>query len=145
MIDKLQADMKAAMKAGDKLRLSVLRMILADLKNAQISKRAELEENEILSTIQKAVKRREEAAQAFRDGGREESAAKEEAEAVILRSYLPKELSPEELETVVDEVIAEVGATSKRDIGSVMKTIMSRYTGRVDGRAVQALVASKLP
>jgi uncharacterized protein YqeY len=145
MIDKLQADMKAALKAGDKLRLSVLRMTLADLKNAQISKKAELEENEILSAIQKAVKKREEAAQAFRDGGREESAAKEEAEAVILRSYLPKELSPEELATVVDEVIAEVGAASKRDIGSVMKTIMSRYTGRVDGKAVQALVASKLP
>ncbi len=144
MIEKIQQEMKAAMKAGEKLKLGVLRMTLSELKNAAIAKGGELDEGEILATIQKAVKKREEAAAAFRDGGREEQAATEEAEAEMLRAYLPDKLSPEELEKVVDEVIAETGATSKREMGQVMKEIMARYRGRVDGKEVQGLVASKL-
>ncbi len=144
MIEKIQQEMKAAMKAGEKLKLGVLRMTLSELKNAAISKGDELDEGEVLATIQKALKKREEAAAAFRDGGREEQAATEEAEAELLRAYLPDKLSPEELEKVVDEVIAETGATSKREMGQVMKEIMARYRGRVDGKEVQSLVASKL-
>ena len=144
MIEKIQQEMKAAMKAGEKLKLGVLRMTLSELKNAVISKGDELDEGEVLATIQKALKKREEAAAAFRDGGREEQAATEEAEAELLRAYLPDKLSPEELEKVVDEVIAETGATSKREMGQVMKEIMARYRGRVDGKEVQSLVASKL-
>ena len=144
MIEKIQQEMKAAMKAGEKLKLGVLRMTLSELKNAAISKGDELDEGEILATIQKAVKKREEAAAAFRDGGREEQAATEEAEAEMLRAYLPDKLNPEELEKAIDEIIAETGATSKREMGQVMKEIMARYRGRVDGKEVQGLVASKL-
>jgi len=144
MIEKIQQEMKAAMKSGDKLKLGVLRMTLSELKNAVIAKGGELDEGEMLATIQKALKKREEAAAAFSDGGREEQAAKEESEAEILRAYLPDKLSPEDLEKAIDEVIAETGATSKREMGQVMKEIMSRYRGRVDGKEVQGLVASKL-
>lgn len=145
MIEKLQNDMKAALKEGNRIKLGVLRMTLSELKNARIKKGDELEEGEILAVIQKAVKKREEAATAFRDGGREERASAEEAEAGILRGYLPQPLSKEELEEVISDVIVEVGATGKREIGLVMKTIMSRYQGRVDGKEVQGIVASRLP
>ncbi len=145
MIEKIQEDVKAAMKAGDKVRLGVLRMTLSELKNLQIAKGDDLEEGDILAALHKAVKKREEASAAFREGGRDDSAAKEETEAEVLRGYLPRALSPEELEKVVDEAIAEVGATGRRDLGNVMKTIMASHRGRVDGKQVQALVASKLP
>ena len=145
MIEKIREDVKAAMKAGDKVRLGVLRMTLAELKNLQIAKGGDLEEGDILAALQKAVKKRDEAAAAFRKGGRDDSAAKEDTEAEVLRGYLPRALSPEELEQAVDEAIAEVGATGRRDLGNVMKTIMGRHRGRVDGKQVQALVASKLP
>ena len=145
MIERLQADVKSALKSGDKARLGVLRMTLAELKNAAIRKGGELEEGEILSVMQKDVKKHEESAEGFRSGGREEQAAAEEAAVEILREYLPSMLSGAELEAAVDEVIAETGAASKRDMGRVMKEMMSRHGGRVDGKAVQALVASKLP
>ena len=144
MLERIREDVKIAMKAGDKMKVSVLRMVLADVKNAQIRKGEELGENEILSLVQKAIKRREEAASAFREGGREDLAEKEDREAEILFGYMPKQLGPEEIEKVVEEVIEELGAATKRDIGPVMKTIMSRYQGRLDGKAVQALVSSKL-
>ena len=145
MIERLQADMKAALKSGDKARLGVLRMTLAELKNAAIRKGGELDEGEVLSVIQKDVKKHEESAEAFRNGGRGEQADVETAAAELLREYLPSMLSGAELEAAVDEVIAETGAASKRDMGRVMKEMMSRHSGRVDGKAVQALVASKLP
>lgn len=147
MIEQIKKEIKEAMKEGNKLKVSTLRMLLSEMKNYQISKgkdRAELEEAEALSLVQKAVKKREEAAEAFSKGGRTEMAQKEETEAEILRVYLPKALSAEELEKAVNDVIAELGATSKRDMGNVMRAIMGRYTGRVDGRKVQEMVASKL-
>ena len=145
MIERLQADMKAALKSGDKARLGVLRMTLAELKNAAIRKGGGLDEGEVLSVIQKDVKKHEESAEAFRNGDRGEQADVETAAAELLREYLPSMLSGAELEAAVDEVIAETGAASKRDMGRVMKEMMSRHSGRVDGKAVQALVASKLP
>jgi uncharacterized protein YqeY len=144
MIERIHREMKEAMKAGDKLKVSVLRMTLSELKNASIAKIGELDEGEILAVIQKAVKKREEAAEAFRNGGRPELAAKEESEGEILRTYLPSMLGKEELEKAIDEVIAETGASGKKDIGTVMKAIMARYRGRVDGREAQGIVASKL-
>jgi uncharacterized protein YqeY len=144
MIEKLQQEMRAAMKSGDKLKVGVLRMTLSELKNASIAKIGELDEGEILAVLQKAVKKREEAAEAFRAGGRAEQAAKEEAEAEILRAYLPSMLTEEELERAIDEVIAETGASGRKDIGTVMKAIMARHRGRVDGKEVQGIVASKL-
>lgn len=147
MIEQIEREMKEAMKEGDKLKVSTLRMMLSELKNLQITKgreRSKLDEAEVLSLLQKAVKKREEAAEAFRKGGRQEMAEKEEAEAELLRAYLPKALSEEELEKAVDDVIAELGATSKREMGNVMKAMMGRFTGRVDGRRVQEMVSSKL-
>ena len=145
MIERIRTDMKAALKAGEKLRLAALRMTLAELHNAAIRKGDELDEGESLATIQKCVKKREEATAAFREGGREEQAAAEEAEAEVLRDYLPSRLSPEELEAAIDEAIASTGAAGKRDFGKVMQEIMGRHRGRVDGKEVQALVCSKLP
>lgn len=147
MIEQIEREMKEAMKEGNKLKVSTLRMMLSELKNLQIKKgkdRSDLDEAEVLSLVQKAVKKREEASAAFRKGDRLEMAEKEEAEADILRAYLPKALSAGELENAVDDVIAELGATSKRDMGNVMRTIMGRYSGRVDGRQVQEMVTSKL-
>jgi len=145
MIEKIQSDMKEALKAGDKVRLGVLRMTLSELKNVEISKGGELEEGEALATIRKAVKKREEAADAFLAAGREDQAAKEKAEAEVLRSYLPSMLGAEELDKIIEDAIAETGAESKRDMGKVMKMIMERHRGRVDGKEVQTLVSSKLP
>lgn len=147
MIEQIEREMKEAMKEGNKLKVSTLRMMLSELKNLQITKgkdRSKLDESEVLSLFQKAVKKREEAAEAFRKGGRLEMAEKEESEAELLRTYLPEPLSDEELEQAVDGVIAELGATSKRDMGNVMKAMMGRFSGRVDGRRVKELVSAKL-
>ena len=148
MLEQIQEDVKTAMKARDKLRLDCLRMLVSEIKNLKISKggiNAELEESDVLSLLQREVKKRTEAAQSYRDAGREETAEKEEAEAAIIKEYLPQELSDEELSGIVDETIAATGAVSKKEMGKVMGAIMAKYKGRVDGKKVQNLVMSKLP
>lgn len=148
MLEKLSDDLKTAMKAREQLKVSTLRLLLAEVKNLQIKKGGidtELEESDFLSIFQKGVKQRAEAAKAFRDGGRNEMADKEEAEAEIIRTYMPEKIDRKELEAIVDAAISETEATSKREMGKVMKSIMSRYQGRVEGREVQNLVLSKLP
>lgn len=148
MLEKIKDDMKDAMKAGDKLKVGTLRMMISEIKNLQIEKggvNVELEEADILTLIQRGVKKRNEAAKSFRDGERTEMAEKEEAEAKILQAYLPEALTGEELEKAVEEAIASTGAQTKRDMGKVMGFMMGKYRGRVDGKSVQAIVMAKLP
>lgn len=143
LLDKLEEDVKKAMREGDKTTLSTLRMVIAAAKNAQLEKKAALEEGEVLAILQKGIKTRRESVEAFRKGNREELAAQEEAEIAVLERYLPKALGPEEVAAIVEAVIAELGAKGPADTGRVMKEIMARHRGRVDGKAVQALVASR--
>lgn len=144
MLDKLRTHMKEALKAGEKERLSTIRMLLASLKNEQIAKMGELEEEEILAVFQRELKRRLEAAEQYRKGDREELAAKEEREADIIRAYLPAPLSEEELEKVVTDSLQALNVTSMKEMGKVMKEIMGKYRGRVDGKQVQAVVSRLL-
>ncbi len=142
--ERIMADMKEAMKAKDTVRLSTLRLLLSEIKNKEIDKRGELTDDEILAVIQKAVKQRRESIQQYKDGGREDLAEKEQKELEVLEAYLPQPLSEEELMSLIDEVIKEVGATSMRDMGKVMREIMPKVRGRADGKLVNELVKKRL-
>jgi uncharacterized protein YqeY len=144
LAEKIPEDLKAAMKAGDKARLSVLRMLRAALENERIAKREELDDDDAIRVVTREVKRRREAAQQYRDSGVEDRALAEEAEAEILAAYLPAALPEEELAAAIDEIIAETGAKTMKDMGRVMKEVMARYRGRVDGKLVQQKVREKL-
>lgn len=144
MLDRLRDDLKTAMKKRDEVTVRVLRMVLADIHNREIAAGEELEEAEILVALRKAVKLRSEAAEQFEAGGREEMAAAERAEIEVLEAYLPQMLSDEELVAAVDDVIADVGATSMADMGKVMGALMERHQGRIDGRAANEVVRAKL-
>ena len=141
---KIQDDTKAAMKQRDKARVGALRMLGAALKNAEIEAGRPLTEQEEQTILRRQLKQRDESAEAFRLAGREERAASESAEAEIVRTYLPKPLSPAELEQIVDTAINDTGATSMRDMGSVMGRAMELSEGRAEGRQLSALVRNKL-
>lgn len=144
MEDRLKADMIAAMKAKDKERLTVLRMLIARLKDAAINKRDVLSAEEELRLIATYAKQREEGLVEAEKAGREDLAEKERFELELVRGYLPQPLTDDELGTLVDEVIAESGASSMKDMGGVMKTVLARAAGRADGGKVSAIVKSKL-
>jgi uncharacterized protein YqeY len=144
LIEELEADVKDAMRAGDTVRRDALRLILASLKSAEKDLLRPLSEEEELQVLQRERKKRIEAAEAFRGGGREEQAAKEEAELAVLEEFMPEPLTEEELERIVDDAIAENGATSMRDMGRVMKDVMPKISGRADGAAVSQMLREKL-
>lgn len=146
LIDQLQTDLTAAMKARDSQTVSVLRMAVAAVKEAKVSgeQARELTDDDVLAVLAKEAKRREEAATAFTEGGREDQAAKELAEREILARYLPAPLTDEELEAIVDEVLAAEGLSEASQMGQAMKAVTARVAGRRDGRAVSALVRSRL-
>jgi uncharacterized protein YqeY len=144
LIEELQDEVKEAMRAGDAARRDALRLILASLKSAEKDLLRPLAEDEELQVLQRERKKRIEAAEAFRGGGREEQAAKEEAELAVLEEFMPEPLSEEELERIVDDAIAENGATSMRDMGRVMKDVMPQIAGRADGAAVSQMLREKL-
>ena len=144
LIDDIQAAVKEAMKSRDKLRLGALRMLTAELKNRKIELQRELEEADVLQVITRMVKQRQDSAEQFAKGGREELAAKERSEIEVLQAYLPAGLSEAEIEALVREAIAEVGAASKKDMGKVMKAVMPKIAGRADGKQVNQLVARLL-
>ena len=144
LIDELGDDVKDAMRAGDTARRDALRLILASLKSAEKDLLRPLSEEEELQVLQRERKKRIEAAEAFRSGGREEQAAKEEAELAVLEEFMPEPLTEEELERIVDDAIAENGATSMRDMGRVMKDVMPQISGRADGAAVSQMLREKL-
>ncbi len=144
LIQELEDDVKDAMRAGDTARRDALRLILSSLKSAEKDLLRPLTEDEELQVLQRERKKRIEAAEAFRSGGREEQAAKEDAELAVLEEFMPEPLTEEELERIVDDAIAENGATSMRDMGRVMKDVMPQIAGRADGAAVSQMLREKL-
>ena len=145
LADKVRADMTAAMKAQEKDRLSTIRMLQSALKNEQINSGHELSDEEAMSVIRKAVKQRQDSIEQYTNAGRTELADRERVEMDLLKAYLPAELSEEELETGVREIIASTGAQSKKDLGKVMTEATARYKGRADGKKIQELVSRLLP
>jgi len=144
LIGQIEADLKEAMKGRDTARRDALRLILNALRAAEKELQRPLHDEEELQVLQRERKRRQEAVEAFRVGGREEQALAEEAELDVLEEFMPEPLSEEELERIVDDVIAEVGATSLRDLGRVMADVMPQVAGRADGSDVSQLVREKL-
>jgi uncharacterized protein YqeY len=144
LVDRLTEDMKTAMKARESLRVQTLRFTLADIKNVRIEKGEDLTDEDVVQVLRRAVKRREESIEQYRQGGREDLAEKETAEAEILRVYLPQMMDGAALTAAVDAAIAETGATSLKEMGKVMKHVMSAYAGKVDGKQVQAVVRERL-
>ena len=144
LIEELGDEVKEAMRAGDAARRDALRLILASLKSAEKDLLRPLSEDEELQVLQRERKKRIEAAEAFRSGGREEQAAKEDAELAVLEEFMPEPLTEEELERILDDAIAENGATSMRDMGRVMKDVMPQIAGRADGAAVSQMLREKL-
>lgn len=141
---RLTEDMKSAMKAGDKDRLRVLRLLLSDIKRVEVDTRRELDEAETLSIVEKAQKQRRDSIEQFGAGGRQDLADAEQAELDIIGSYLPEPLSDAELDVLIQKAIRETGATSIRDMGRVMAAIKSEAAGRADMGAVSARVKSRL-
>jgi uncharacterized protein YqeY len=144
LINRMEADLKQAMLDKDTERRDALRLILASLRSAEKELQRPLFDDEELQVLQRERKRRVEAAEAFRDGGREEQAEKEEQELAVLEEFMPEPLSEEELEEIIDDVIAEVGATSLRQLGRVMADVMPQVAGRADGSTVSQVVREKL-
>jgi hypothetical protein len=144
LLDKLNDDLKTAMRARDTDRVSVLRMTLSEIKNARIEKREDLTDDDVLQVLKKAVKSRAESADEYRKGDRGDLAAKEDAEAAVLQGYLPEQITGQALAAIVDAAIAETGATSVKQMGAVMKAVLGKHGATVDGREVGALVKTRL-
>jgi uncharacterized protein YqeY len=144
LIARIEGELKGAMRARDEERTSTLRLTLAALRSAEKELGRELKEDEELQVLQRERKRRTEAAEAFRSGGRDERADLEERELAVIEEFMPEPLGEEELERIVDDAIAETGATSLRDLGRVMADVMPQVAGRADGSTVSQLVREKL-
>ena len=144
--DRIGEDMRAAMKERDQVRVSTLRMLMAAVKNAEVqgAQARELSDEEVLDVVGREAKRRKEAIEAYSGAGRTDLVDKETAELGVLHEYLPAALSEDELAWLVDEAIAEAGASSPKQMGDVMKVIMPKVRGRTDGAAVSSLVKRKL-
>lgn len=143
-LEMLMTDIKAAMRARAKLKLSTLRMLLAEMKNEKIATGQEVDEKTFLRLVQRSVKQRKEAATKFRQGERIELAEKEESEMEILQEYLPQAVSEEELRAAVEEFVAQENLEGPRGLGAVMKEMMGRFAGRVDGGALQKIARDVL-
>jgi uncharacterized protein YqeY len=137
--DRVKQDLTTAMKAGERERVSALRLVLSELQKA-----AKEGSDDELAVLRRERKRRQESAAAFRDGGRPELAEAEEAEAQVIEAYLPAELSDDELRAIVADAVAQTGASSPKDMGQVMKASMAQVAGRADGRRVSALAQEAL-
>ena len=144
LIDELKEDLDEAVRERDEDLRDAIRLILNSLQMAEKELQRPLTQDEELQVLQRERKRRVEAAEAFRAAGREEQAEKEEDELEVLEEFMPEPITEDELEQIVDDVIAEVGATSMRDIGRVMADVMPQVAGRADGSAVSQIVREKL-
>jgi uncharacterized protein YqeY len=144
--ERLGQEIKAAMLARNQERLGPLRMLKSTIGYHQIETKSEsLSDADFVSIVQKEVKKRRDSIQQFEQGGRPELAAKEKQEAKVLEEFLPTPLSPAELENLVREVIGEVGATSKKEMGAVIKAVQAKAAGRADGKSISGLVGKLLP
>ncbi|MBI3893552.1 MAG: GatB/YqeY domain-containing protein [Candidatus Wallbacteria bacterium] len=141
---RLNEDMKTAMKAREELRLLVIRTLRSDIRKVEIDGRKDLDDTGVVECILRAIKQREDAAAGFEQGGRPEQAAKERTEIALLRTYLPAQLSTEEVAAIVEECVLESGAAGPKDMGKVMKLLMPRVKGKADGGKLQQLVKERL-
>ncbi len=142
--EQIQSDMKTAMKAGEKERLSVIRMLLAAIQTREIEERGELPDQDVLAVVEKLVKQRKDSAKQFADAGRGDREAAELAEAEMLQAYLPEQMSEAEIAALVDEVVTATGASGMQDMGKVMGAIKGKAQGRADMGALSALVKARL-
>lgn len=145
LLDTLTGDMKAALKARESARLQTIRMLMAGLKNERISKGAELEEADEIDYLAREAKRRRESIDAYVAAGRDDLAEVERADLVVIEDYLPKPLTEAEVRDLVQQAIADTGATSKKDMGRVMSAVMPALRGRFDGKAAKDIVMAALP
>lgn len=141
---QIQSDMKTAMKAGEKERLSVIRMLLAAIQTREIEERSELSDADVMQVVEKLIKQRKDSARQFADAGRPEREAQELGEAETLQGYLPEQLTATELETLVANIVESTGATSMKDMGKVMAEVRAQAQGRADMGALSGLVKSRL-
>ena len=141
---KINDDLKQAMKSGDTVKRSVLRLLLSAINNAVIAKRASLEDGDILGIIAKEAKHRQESIEAFKQGNRPDLVAQEEAELAILQEYLPQQMAREEVVATARRIIQEVGAQGPRDKGKVMPKIIAELKGKADGREINEIVTELL-
>ncbi|CAM4026054.1 GatB/YqeY domain-containing protein [Cohnella lubricantis] len=144
LAERLNDDMKQAMKAQDKFRLSTIRMVRASVKNQEIELRRPLEDNEVLDILSREVKQRKDSLQEFTKAGRDDLAKDLEAEIAIIAQYLPEQLNEEEIKAIVTQTIQETGASSKADMGKLMGALMPKVKGRADGKLVNQIVQQLL-
>lgn len=137
---KLTQDMKEALKAGNKIKVSTIRLLLSEIKNEEIKKRGELEETEVHEVLRRQIRRRDEAIFEYKKADRIDLAEKEGAEKKILEDYMPPQLSDEELSKIVASIVEEVGASSVKELGKVMGRVMPEIKGKADGKRVSAMV-----
>ena len=142
--ERLTDEMKQAMKSSDKLRLSTIRMIRAAVKNKEIELRKKLDDEEIQRVIQGMVRKGEESVEQFQSGGRMDLVEKEKKEIEILKSFLPQPIGQEEIIRIIDQSIGETQASSLKDLGKVMKSVIPKLGGKVDGRLINQLVKERL-
>ncbi|HWX69399.1 MAG TPA: GatB/YqeY domain-containing protein [Steroidobacteraceae bacterium] len=142
--DRVTEDMKTAMRAGDKERLATVRLLLAAIKQREVDERITLDDGQILAVIEKMIKQRRESISQFEIGGRSDLVAKENAEIGVLQAYLPAQLTPSEVETLIAEAIAATGAASIKDMGKVMGFVKPKAQGRTDMGALSARIKQKL-
>lgn len=145
LIDQIRDDLKTAMKSKEPARVEVLRFLLSEVKNIGINEKRELDDGVVTQVLQKLSKQRRDGIDQFKAAGRQDLADKELSELTILEGYLPKQMSDADVEAIVRAVAAEVGATSKKDMGKVMKAALEKLKGAADGKRVQAVVAKVLP
>jgi uncharacterized protein YqeY len=144
IVERIQADQKSALKAGEKDRLSALRLLSSELKNRRIELGRDLSDEDAIEVLMKALKQRRESEEQYTIGDRPELAAREAAEAEVIRGYLPAQLSDEELDAMIDAAIAEAGASTMKDMGAVMGRLMPKLKGRAEGAVVSARVKERL-
>jgi uncharacterized protein YqeY len=142
--ERLQADLKAAMKAGQNEVRDTLRLVLADAQRKEVDQGRDLDDEGFLAVLQKAVKSREDSIEQYTAAGRDDLAARERTEVDVIRRYLPEPLSDDDVHTIVRETIERLGVTSRKELGQVMKAVLAEYKGRVDGKRVQAKAAELL-
>ncbi|KRE52034.1 GatB/YqeY domain-containing protein [Paenibacillus sp. Soil724D2] len=142
--DRLNEDMKQAMKSQDKFKLSVIRMVRSTIKNSEIELKRALDDNEVLDVLTREIKQRKDSLHEFTKAGRDDLAESLKAELVILAEYMPQQLSEEEVKAIVQQTIQQIGASSKADMGKVMTALMPQVKGRTDGKLINQLVQQLL-
>ena len=144
MHTRLKADLAEAMRRRDAIAVSTLRMLISQAQYARIELKRDLNDDDYLGLLQRGVRTRREAIEQYEKGGRKDLADKEKAEIAVIERYLPAALGPEETAQAVEALLRELGVTDKKDLGRAMKEFMARYRGRVDGKSVNAIIASRL-